>query len=82
MVKKIELYDIIKKLTGSLEPIGETNYDAKVLKNLEELETALIPIITDLVETAKEEEKVEASMQKCGKKAKEILEKIIEKIGE
>ena len=54
MVKKIELYDIIKKLTGSLEPIGETNYDAKVLKNLEELETALIPIITDLVETAKE----------------------------
>ena len=74
MVKKIELYDIIKKLTGSLEPIGETNYDAKVLKNLEELETALIPIITDLVETAKEEEKVEASMQKCGKKAKEILE--------
>ena len=76
----MNIYDIVRKLTGSLEPVGETNFDRKVYENLEEIEELLIPIITDLVYTSKEKDRVEASRKKCGEKAKEILESITSEI--
>ena len=78
----MELYDIIKKLNGSLTSKGESNYDEKVLENLKELQPAMIALIKDLVRSSQDADRVEASRKECGKKAKYILGCIIDEIGE
>lgn len=53
--KEQERLDIIKQLIGGIKGIGETNYDNKVLDNLNFAEFAIYELINDLLYNAKYE---------------------------
>lgn len=48
-----EKLDIIKQLIGGIKGIGETNYDKKVLDNLDFVEFVIYELINDLLYNAK-----------------------------
>lgn len=64
---KIEnTYEIVKKLIGNIEPIGETNTDAQRLENLKETIYLTNRLINDILEVAKNQTRQEYSILKAG----------------
>lgn len=74
----MELIDIVMKLNGPIQAVGETNADGERLKNLRslgELAESLVGRIRDASETA---DRPEASMKAIGLIAKSYLVQISE----
>lgn len=70
----MNLYDIVTKLTGPIEPVGESNEDEKRLNNLKELTYLVDKLIYDIDQVAMyNKDRVEASMQRIGKFADDFL---------
>lgn len=64
----MEMYEIVKKLIGDIEPYGDTNIDEKHMKNLSEhIE------LVDLILVAKYKNRPEASMKEIGERAYDML---------
>lgn len=70
-----ERLDIIKQLIGSIKGIGETNYDNKVLNNLDFAEFVIYELINDLLYNAKYE-RYEDSKLNIQEKSIEIIKNI------
>ena len=69
---EIDLYSLIKKLTGEITPVGETNEDGRRLKNLKEIISLTEKLVCDIEEASKYKNRIEYSMQEIGKKAYEF----------
>lgn len=69
----MSIYEIVKKLIGSIEPYGDSNIDEKRLINLDEHIELALGLVTDLIETADFRNRNEASIQKLGIKANKAL---------
>lgn len=67
------LYDIVKKLAGPIDPVGETNADTKRLENLKATIDLVDRLVFDIAESAKSKDRQESSMEKIGRKAYEFL---------
>lgn len=62
-------YDVVKKLIGLIEPIGESNTDEKRLNNLRELMALSDCILHSIIELIPYKNRPEFIMKKIGKEA-------------
>ena len=65
--------EILEKLLGKIEPVGETNEDNKRYENIENYKKALNFIFGRLEKASLYADRKEYSMQKIGKECKEFL---------
>lgn len=70
---KMNAYELIKKLLGPIEAVGDPYEDDKVLKNLEDYRDLLLRILEDLLVSGCTAERQEHSMRQVGEKARRIL---------
>lgn len=71
----IDLYQLVKELTGDIEPIGATHIDEKKYVNLERQIELVEKLLFDLDRVARlYKDRTEYSMKKAGEKAHEFLE--------
>ena len=66
-------YDVITKLVGNINPVGESHIDGQRHENLKEMVELVELLLHDISEVAKNEERYEHSMQLSGKLAREYL---------
>lgn len=69
------LYDIVKKLSGPIDPVGETNADNQRFENLDATIDLVDRLIADLAESAKAKDRQEASMAAIGRKSHRFLKR-------
>lgn len=74
----MEVYDVVKKLIGPIEPIGETNSDNKRYSNLVDTIDLVDELVSDINRVAACTTCHEYSMNKAGKRAEQFLKDIKE----
>jgi len=73
----MEIYDIVKKLIGEIDPVGETNTDDDRFENLKETTELVDRLLTDINRVEyKNKDRGEFSMKRAGEYAKKFLDKI------
>ena len=70
----MEYYEVVKKLIGPINPIGESHTDEGRFYNLTELVSLLDGLISDIEKVAQNETRTEYSMKKAGEFARSILD--------
>jgi len=75
-MEKLDLYDIVKKLTGEINPVGEFNEDNKRFENLKVVTELVEKLIIDIDEVTIIKDRHEYSMNKAGIFAKEFLDSL------
>lgn len=74
---RMTIYDVVYKVVGEIEPIGETNEDNRRFDNLRAMTHLVNLLITDIDAMAyRNKDRVEFSMKRAGKFADEFLTKI------
>ena len=76
--KEMELYDVVMKLVGPVEAVGETNADAERLANLKELAALIDRLLYKISDASTAAGRSEASMRAIGRYAKNFLQDIRE----
>lgn len=76
--KKRQEYNVIKKLLGPIDPVGETNADDRRYENLKVTIRVVKELLSDLGEVAQNSDRVEYSMKRAGQKARQFLKDIQE----
>ena len=72
----MELYDVVTRLIGPVNPIGETREDKKRLENLKILTGLVEELFSDIEQVALFRHRVEWSMKTAGKAAKEFMDRV------
>lgn len=72
------IYEINKKLLGSILPYGDSNIDEERTENLENTINLIKELIEDIIITAKYKDRQERSIRDMGVKANNALLEIIE----
>ena len=70
----MELVDIVRKLVGPIDPIGETNSDANRFANLQVMTNLVDKLIGDIDRVASNKDRAEYSIQKAGKYANKFMD--------
>ena len=70
----MEIYEIVVKLIGPIEPIGETNADNERLENLKEMTNLVDILIYDIGSVIKNKDRPEYSMKRAGKFADDFFD--------
>lgn len=71
-------YDVIKKLLGSIEAVGDANIDEKRYSNLEATIEVTEKLLSDINISSHDADRQEASMKKIGRFAKNFLQDMAE----
>ena len=74
----VEIIDIVNKLIGEIEPVGETHTDEKRLENLKAMTALVDELLEKIAEIAQKENRVEYSIKVCGRHAANFLRQAIE----
>ena len=72
----MEIYDVVKKLIGNIEPVGTTYIDEKRLKNLKEHIDLTANLLHDLQIIVQYKDRDEYSMSVIGQKAYDFLKNL------
>lgn len=76
-VQRIEdLYPVVKRLLGAIEPIGETNVDEIRLENLKDTMYLVEKLMYDIHEVSKQSNRMEHSIGLAGRTANEFIKNI------
>ena len=78
----MELIDIVNKLTGPIDPVGETNADNERLDNLKAMIGLVGTLHEQIAEVSEYKDRVEYSMKRAGETANGYLEFIGEDLEE
>ncbi len=71
----IDIYEVVKKLTGPITPVGESHTDDKRYENLKELTDLTEKLITDIVEIERDyRHNHQHSMKRASSFCKNFLE--------
>jgi hypothetical protein len=70
----MELVDIVRKLVGPIDPIGETNADANRFQNLQVITNLVDRLIGDIDRVASNKNRMEYSIQKAGNYATKFMD--------
>lgn len=76
--KSMELYDVVLKLVGPVEAVGETNEDARRLANLKELTALVDRLLYKISDASIAVGRQEASMKAIGMHARKFLQEVRE----
>ena len=68
------IYEIVKKLIGEIQPIGETNIDEKRLENLSAMIELVKLLLDDIYEIIKFQNRTEHSLQEAGEFASNFFD--------
>lgn len=66
-------YDIVKKLIGNIDPVGETNEVRKRYDNLEDMLELVYLLLKDIKKVSEYSDSQEASVKRIAKKAYDEL---------
>ena len=72
----MDIYEVVVKLTGPIDPIGETQTDAKRYENLKTMCDLVDKLLTDIDAVIPNKNRVEFSMKRAGEYADKFLDKI------
>jgi hypothetical protein len=76
----MEIYDIVKKLVGNIEPVGETNADDRSFDNLKTTAGLIELLINDMACVARDRISYEYSVKRSGQYAIDFLKTLREDI--
>ena len=69
----MSISEILKKLLGEIEPVGETNEDNKRFNNIQNYYETLSFILAQLSDASRYKDKPQASLQRIGEECYDIL---------
>ena len=72
----MEVYDVVKKLIGEIEPIGDSSVDEKRFENLKAMTELVDKLLTDIDGVASYKYRHEYSLKRAGVFANNFLDKI------
>jgi hypothetical protein len=72
----MNIYEVVKKLTGPISSIGETNSDKERFRELENTIDLVDRLVFDIREAARTKDFPEASRAKIGRRATEFLDEL------
>lgn len=78
----LTVHDIVQKLIGPVEAIGEHNSDQKRLENLKALSSLAAALLCQISKASKTADRQEASMRAIGQFARAFLIEVKESINE
>jgi hypothetical protein len=70
----MDIHEIVKKLIGNIEPVGETRSDNASFENLETMIKLTDALLLDLHWVSKEKDRYEDSVRKAGMRARKFLD--------
>lgn len=70
----MELYDVVTKLIGPIQPVGETTEDEKRFNNLKEMTDLIDQLLTDVDRVASCKNRPEYSMKHAGEFADRFMD--------
>lgn len=74
--EKIDVYEVVKKLIGSISPIGETTADDKRFENLKQMTDLVNKLVTDIDDVSYNyKNSHEFSVKRAGEYADKFLTK-------
>lgn len=76
----MNLPEIVEKLTGPIQPVGESNADHERLKNIDKVIELTESLVDDLIQAAQNASRYEASMKAIGVRARTALHEIMDNI--
>ena len=65
-MKDMNIYDVVKKLTGEIKPVGETNEDNKRYENLKVVTELIEELLKDIHDVEELRNDYRASLKKAG----------------
>ena len=74
----MDVYDVVKKLIGGIEPVGSSEIDEKKYKNLGDTIDLVNRLIEDIQTVRSYKDCLEYSMRIAGNKADEFLKELWE----
>ena len=74
--------EIVNKLIGPIQPVGDSNVDRKRLENLKAQIDLVHDLLEEIIEVRKNKSRHESSMKHMGKTADEFIKLIPEMIEE
>jgi len=72
----MELIDVVKKLIGPVEPVGDSNVDDKRLENLKQLTSLTVDLVDLIRDVSLYKNNYQHSMKIAGEHANECLKDI------
>lgn len=72
----MELIDIVRKLVGPIDPVGETNTDEARFENLKEMTKLVDRLVLDIDRIIPNKNRPEYSMTRAGKFADDFLTRL------
>lgn len=73
----MEIYDVVKKLIGEIDPVGETNADNIRYENLKATTALVDALLTDIDRVAtNNKDRCEYSMKRAGEYSSKFLDQI------
>ena len=76
----MNLPEIVDKLTGPIQPVGESNVDHARLENIDKVIELTESLVNDLIRVAQYATRYEASMKAIGVRARTALREILDNI--
>ena len=81
VTKRIDnIYDVVKRLLGEIEPQGEANIDYIRLENLKDTISLVERLINDIILVARHKDVWQHSISECGKNADEFITRLKERV--
>ncbi len=71
--KAMTIYEVVKKLVGSITPVGASHIDALKLDSLEQTTDLIDRLLSDVIAASEYKDRHEESMKQIGKQAAEFL---------
>lgn len=72
------LHEIVMKLVGPVQPVGESYSDEQRLKNMQELTELVDALLDEIHHASKDADRVESSMKIIGQHARSFLATVVE----
>lgn len=72
----MDIYEIVKKLVGEIDPIGDSIVDRERLENLKTLTTLVDKLVYDINSIIPNKDRVEWSMKQAGEFADNFMDSL------
>lgn len=85
MNKKIDyrtIYEVVKSLTGEINPVGSTHVDDQRIENLKTHINLMNVMVDEILFLTEHEEDYRASVKEAGKLSRKELEGLVESLSE
>lgn len=77
-MKSETIIEVVEKLIGRIDPVGESNFDEKSYKNLEKAIELARHLIWEIHYVSRNSDRYEASMKRSGELAENFMQQLAE----